>query len=122
MAPYVTMKNIEMTLATAFTSPSATKKMAIIAVTKVAFRGSPLSLLAAIHVLIFLPGNDLSTANACMVRGATKMEPNADENVDAASPNGIITTPKMAMSDIMSWLFTISSGEAEMASLYITKK
>jgi len=47
-------------------------------------------------------GIDRSRARACKVLGATRIEPIADEIVDAAKPSGIITAPKTAMSLIIS--------------------
>lgn len=81
--------------ATAFTSPINTKMMAMMLVTIVAFRGS---LFFAVpfetNQLIPVCGKTLSPPMACKVRGATINEPNADEMVAAANPNGINGTPK----------------------------
>jgi hypothetical protein len=89
--PYVTMKNIEMISATAFTSPMSTKKKAIMHVTSVALTGSPFLILSLLSQLFSLGIGIIRSAEiALSVLGATITLPNADEIVAAARPIGII--------------------------------
>jgi len=85
------MKNIEITSATALTSPIKTKTKAITLVRIVAFLGSfffgvPL----ATHLFTVSLGNTSSLPIAYNVLGATIKEPKAEEIVAAANPIGII--------------------------------
>ena len=70
-------------------------------VTKDAFTGSLSFARPALnHLFIVSIGNDSSSANACKVLGATKIDPKADENVEAAKPKGINNIPQKAISPI----------------------
>ena len=74
-------------------------------VTSVALIGSLVSPLPFSRTLFtLLDGKERSPASACRVLGATRMEPMAEEKVEAASPSGIIKPPAMAISPITSWL------------------
>jgi len=85
---------MEMISATAFTFPAATKIKAIRQVIREALYGSFISPLPLdSQRLSLLAGNALSIASACRVLGATRIEPMAEEKVDAASPKGIIKAP-----------------------------
>jgi len=61
-------------------------------------------------------GKILSNPMACKVRGATIIEPNAELSEAAARPTGIMG-PHTAISCMINWSLTNSSGEAEMANL-----
>jgi len=117
MAPYVTIKNIEIALATKFSSPTSTKAKAIRMVTRELLKGSfdtgfPL----ANQVFTNLVGNTLSRPMACRVLGATIIEPRADEREAAANPIGIIG-PQTAILCIIIWSLASSCGVAEMLNL-----
>ena len=84
--------------ATVFTSPSITNTMAIIQLTRVALTGSACSPFPLDKKLLSLfEGNETSLPKACKVRGATNMEPIAEERVDAPRPNGTIIAPPKAI-------------------------
>ena len=101
--PYVTIKNMEMISATAFMLPSATKTNAITIVTSEALTGSLSDRLAKeSHLLILSEGNDSSCARACKVRGATIIDPKAEDIVEKASPRGMKNAPPIAIFAIMS--------------------
>ena len=74
--------------------------------------------------LIRFEGKDSSPASACRVRGATIMEPMAEEKVEAASPRGMMIPPASAMSAMASWLegSLRVSRLADAVSLYTMKK
>ena len=92
------MKNMEIICATKFTPPIKTKTNAIRAVKNVALKGSfVMPFPFAISLFNPLIGKESSIARACNVRGATIMDPIADEIVDAASPKGIMMGPNMAI-------------------------
>ncbi len=91
------MKNIEMIRATKSTLPNTAITNASAAVTMVPFLGSfSLPLPAARNSVAPGTATTRSEASACSVRGATRMEPIADDSVAQASPIGMIG-PHMAM-------------------------
>ena len=70
---------------------------------------------AASNRLTRLLGTIPSAASACSVRGATRIEPIADDSVAHASPIGMIG-PQIAIRDIRSWSPARSAGLADIAS------
>ena len=69
------------------TSPTTTKKTAMAPDSAAAQRGSPASPdPLATKRFSAGKGSTLSWPSACRVRGATRIEPRADESVAAASP------------------------------------
>ena len=109
------MKNMETIRATMSTFPKATVTIAMPAVTRVAFRGSlPGPAPSANTEFAPFTGKMASPANAWRVRGATRMEPMADERVAAPRPMGMIG-PQRAILDMTSWSEARSSGGAETA-------
>ena len=100
-APYVTMKNMDTTRATRLTLPSMTKTIAIAEVTSVALRGSFVAPTPAeTKSLRRGRGTMRSAPRACSVRGATRMDPIAEEIVAHARPIGMIG-PQIAIRLIM---------------------
>ena len=78
------MKNMEMVLATKFSSPTATKTKAMATVTRVLLKGSlDTGFPCENQILMNLVGNILSSPIACSVLGATMMDPIAEEMVAA---------------------------------------
>jgi len=51
----------------------------------------------AIKKLKFLKGNEASPPSACSVRGATIIDPMAEDIVEAANPSGITMGPHSAI-------------------------
>ena len=101
----MTIKNILIIPATLFTSPIMINTRAIKTVTRVALNGSLVSPLPLKrNAFNLLEGKERSPARACRVRGATSIEPMADEKVDAARPMGMIAFPARAISAITSCL------------------
>ena len=85
------MKNIEMILATKSISPMAIKKNAMKILINDACTGSLESAFPyPSQRLTKLFGNILSAPMACKVRGATRMEPSAEDSAAAAKPIGMI--------------------------------
>ena len=81
------MKNILIICATKSISPRATKKIRIAAVTQVAFAGSLVSPLPRLRNRFHpVEGKKLSALRACKVRGATRIDPRAEESVAAPKP------------------------------------
>src|SRR5210317_820695 len=113
IAPYVTIKNMEMICATKFTSPTITKTKAIRMVINDPFTGS-LSVFFPLANQLFMDfcGKISSNPMACKVRGATMIDPSAELSEAAASPMGIIG-PQMAILLMINWSSTISCGVAE---------
>jgi hypothetical protein len=95
------MKNMLMICATKLTFPIATKRRAIPPEIRVAFSGSwagPRP--RARKALALTVGRTRSRARACSVRGATRIDPTADEMVAAPSPIGMIG-PHRAIFDMI---------------------
>ncbi len=103
--------------ATELTSPSKTKTRAMPNDTIDALAGSRESPFPLVRkTFSFRNGNILSDAIACKVRGATIIEPMAEEEVQAASPNGTTNQPNKAILDMINWSAAKSSCEAETAN------
>lgn len=86
---------MEITSATALTSPTKTKTNAMALVSIVAFLGSFFPLVPFdTHLLINLLGKTLSIPIACKVLGATINESKADDMVAAARPIRMIGTQR----------------------------
>jgi hypothetical protein len=114
------MKNMLMILATKFTFPRETKRRMMTTVTMVALTGSLVSPFPRPRNWLALGmGRTRSPASAWRVRGATRIDPMADEIVAAASPRGMMG-PHRAMSDMMNWFVASDSAEAHLASLITT--
>ena len=111
------MKNMEMMRATKSTLPAETVRRANSAVSRVALRGSLASPTpAASQPLARRRGMTASRAKACRVRGATMMEPMADEIQAQARPIGMIG-PHRAMRPMISGSPARSCGVATLANL-----
>src|SRR5210317_1337107 len=104
------MKNMEMMRATESTLPMPMIRKAIALVTSVALKGSLFSPLPKDNQRVKdFEGRTRSEANACRVRGATKILPMAEEIVAAAKPIGIIG-PQIEIFDIIRSVLANSSG------------
>ena len=100
------------------------KNAAITTVTIEALKGSSEAPFPAeSKPLTFCEGNILSRAIACKVRGATIIEPSAEEIVAAANPKGIIHQPCHAMWLICNCVVSAkASGLAETANFHAIKR
>ena len=114
------MKNIDTIRATKSIEPPATVATATSAVTSVALRGSLAAPWpAARKRLSARLGEAESPPSACSVRGATRIEPIAEESVAQPRPIGMIG-PQSAMRAMTSWSLARISAGAENASLNTT--